>query len=234
MPDNRFFERPIRGRRVCKLTTFSRRHLHSAKRQPQACHRKAGRSMEFRPRSRLRGDPLDTPRKVEEKSTRALDPNKLQRTDRWTGPVPCHPRQQLNLDLRTRSLQWRAAMLLIPSSPKWLRPGQAVLAQPAESPIEIPETLGEGDRNLIHHAGGDRKKFSANPPELSGVRRKYPSETLQPGRNNAVLPRRMGKMRLVRWHGECGDPTSQCSFSLGRVAEKFLIPRVVVMVGPGT
>jgi hypothetical protein len=44
----------------------------------------------------------------------------------------------------------------------------------------------------------------------------------------------MGKTRRVRWRGECGDPTSLRSLSLSRVAKELLVPRVVVMVGPGT
>ena len=216
MPDNKFFEKPIRGRRACKSATFSHRRLHSAIRRRQACRRKAGTSMEFRPQSRLRDDPLDIQRTAGEKSTRALDRNKLQRTDRRTGLVRRHPRPQPNPDLCTRSLQSRAAMPLIPSSPKWRRPGQAALAQSAGSPREIPETLGEGEKNLIHLAEGDRRKSSANPRELSGFRRKHLSEMLQRGRSNAALRRRMGKTRPVRWRGECGDPTSHRSFSLAQ------------------
>ena len=203
-PGNKFFEKPIRERRACKSATFSHRRLRSAIRRRQACRRKAGTSMEFRPRSRLRGDPLDIRRTAGEKSTRALDRNKLQRADRRNGLVRRHPRPQLNLDLCTRSLQSRAAMPLIPSSPKWRRPGRAARAQSAESPKEIRETLGAGGKNLIHLAEDDRRKSSANPRELSGFRRKRPSEMSQRGRNNAALRRRMGKRRRVRWRGECG------------------------------
>src|SRR5208282_5052541 len=110
------------------------------------------------------------------------------------------------------SLRSRAAMPPIPSSPKWRRPGQAALAQSAESPIEIPETSeGEG-RNLIHLSGADWWKPSANPPELSGSRCKRPSEMLQRRHSNAVLLQRTDKMKRVRWRVECGHPTSHRSF----------------------
>src|ERR1700693_541263 len=122
----------------------------------------------------------------------------------------------------------------IPSSPMLRRPGQAALAQSAELRTEIPEALGEGEKNLIHLAMGDPRKSSANPRELSGFRRKHPSERLQRGRSIEDLRRRMGTTKRVRWRGECGDPTSHRSFPRSRVAKELLIPRVVVLVGPGT
>ena len=145
-PGNKFFEKPTHAHKACKSATFSHRHLHSAIRRRRACRRKAGTLMEFRPPSRLCGDPLDIRHKAGEKSTRARDPNKLQRTDSWTGLVRRHPGPQPNLNLYTRSLQSRAAMPLIPSSPKWRRPGQAARAQSSESPTEIPEASGEGEK----------------------------------------------------------------------------------------
>src|SRR5580700_2461585 len=233
-PGNKFFEKPTRAHKACKSATFLHRPLHCAIRRRRACRRKAGTLMEFPPPSRLCGDPLDIRHTAGEKSTRARDPNKLQRTDSWSGLVRRHPGPQPNLNLYTRSLQSRAAMPLIPSSPKWRRPGQAARAQSSESPTEIPEASGEGEKNPIHRAEGDPRQSSANPRELSGSQRKRLSEMLQRERSNAALRPSMGKTRRVRWRGECGDPTSRRSFSRSRVAKELLIPCVVVLLGPGT
>src|SRR5580698_10137468 len=232
MPDNRFFEKPIRGHRACKSETFSPRRLRSAIRRQQACRRKAGTSKVFRLRSWLCGDPPDIRHRAGEKSTPARDRNNLRRTHRHAGLVRRHRRRQLNPDLHTRSPQSRAATPMIPSAPKRRRPGRAAPAQSAESGTEIPGTLAGGEKNLIHLAERDQKMSSANSPELSGFRRKHPSEMWQRGRNNLALRRRMGKRKRVRWRAEYGDPTSHRSSLGSGFAGDIVVPSAMERPGP--
>ena len=86
--DNKFFENSTHARRACRSATSSRRRLRSARRRRSACRRTAGKSKEFRPRSRSRGDRQDTRRTVEEKSTRAIDRKNLPRANRRASRLP--------------------------------------------------------------------------------------------------------------------------------------------------
>ena len=204
-PDNKFFEKPIRERRACRSKTFSHRRLRSAIRRQQACHRRAGRSMEFRRQARFRGDPQDIQRTVEGISTRVLD--------RKIGIAQRHPHLRPILARRAKSLRSRAATLPAPSAPVRRRLEPAALAQSAGSPTGIQETSGGEEKDPTRRADDDQRKSLACPQELSGAHSKGPSGTLQHTRNNAALEPRMGKMRRVRWRVECGDPISHSSFA---------------------
>src|SRR4029077_9729580 len=109
----------------------------------------------------------------------------------------------------TRSLRSPAAMPRIPSSPKWRRTGRVLPAQSSESSREILETSEEAEKNPIHLAGDDPRKCAAHPRELSGSLHTHPSEMSPGGRNSGVPLLRTGTMRLVRWRGEYGGPTSR-------------------------
>src|SRR5260370_19939202 len=117
MPDNKFFEKPIHARTACKPETFSHHHLRCAIRRRQAYSRKAGRSMEFHPQSRFRGDPQDIQHTAAERSTGAADRENSHYANRRPWLAQCCRRQRPVQDLCTRSLQSPAAIPLHLSPP---------------------------------------------------------------------------------------------------------------------
>src|ERR1700731_102423 len=160
MPDNKFFEKPIHARTACKPETFSHHHLRCAIRRRQAYSRKAGRSMEFYPQFRFRGDPQDIQHTAAEKSTGAADRENSHFANRKPGLAQCRRRKRPVQDLCARSSQSRAAIPLDLSGPSRQRPVQAALAQSAASPTGIWETLGGAGKDLIRLAEGDQQNSS--------------------------------------------------------------------------
>src|SRR5260370_22548339 len=197
MPDNKFFEKPIHARTACKPETFSHHHLRCATRRRQAYSRTAGRSMEFHPQSRFRGDPQDIQHTAAEKSTGAADRENSHCANRRPWLAQCRRRQRPVQDLCARSFQSRAAIPLDLSAPSQQRPVQAAPAQSAASPTGIREILAAVGQDLIRLAEADRQKSSGNLRGLSGFTRKGVSVILPTATTNADLPWRMRKKKLV-------------------------------------
>src|ERR1700677_1044391 len=134
---------------------------------------------------------------------------------------------------RARSLRSRVARPLVLSAPARRRLARVALAQSAGSETGIRETSVGGEKDLIHPAEGDRRKFLAHLRELSGVHGKGSSETLRHARSNEVLPRRRDRTRRVRWRDGYGDPTSHQSSLGSGFAGDVVVPGAVERPRPG-